>query len=323
MNRVHLFGALALGLWGCNAPVETAPADLANDPAAPVVSDPTTPSVSDPTSPNDGPSSQFRALSDEERDALGVALEDLGVMNPMAGTAQDASAEIRTVGPIAFKKPALYDGTGIQYEVTFGKGNDFLHTGVLAWTGLDVKAQTVDEVILILVNGLVDAGTVDVGGFGIDDGIAIIWDQVAQETYIAESGTFEITSIAFATEDDCFDPSHPWGGNLDCTVSEGTLDGELDVTAEDWFGGKPVQRQADFSIPATRVSWSFNPGSGKGGNGKGSSSSACSSSSSDGTRTISMACQDGDCTCTEDGIEVGICADNVCDLTNGCCAAFF
>ncbi|MBX2802272.1 MAG: hypothetical protein KTR31_31620 [Myxococcales bacterium] len=236
MTRVHIHGILTLALcsWACTTTPEQVAADPAHD------EDPVA-TATQPEGPS-SPESQFRELSDSERTALGVALQDLGVLDPMIGTARDASAEIRTVGPISFgssptptpppsSTPPLeaYDGTGIQYEVTFGTSDDFLHTGVLAWKGLDVKTQTVDEVVLVLVNGLVDAGIVDVGGFGADEGLAIIWDQVAGETYLAEEGTFEITSITFDSEVDCLDPSKGWGGDLECIVSEGTLDGALDV----------------------------------------------------------------------------------------------
>ncbi|MEM6927606.1 MAG: hypothetical protein AAF602_11795, partial [Myxococcota bacterium] len=54
----------------------------------------------------------------------------------------------------------------------------------------------------------------------------------------------------------------------------------------------------------------------------GSGSSSCSSSRSFGGITQSAQCTNGQCTCEENGVEVGTCSGD-CDLDAGCCAAFF
>ncbi|MEN0061202.1 MAG: hypothetical protein AAGA48_03575 [Myxococcota bacterium] len=52
-------------------------------------------------------------------------------------------------------------------------------------------------------------------------------------------------------------------------------------------------------------------------------SSGCSAGSSVNGESRRMECTDGDCTCTENDIEVGTCQSDSCALPGGCCDAFF
>ena len=64
---------------------------------------------------------------------------------------------------------------------------------------------------------------------------------------------------------------------------------------------------------------SSNPGDGGGDGG----SSSCSSSRSSNGETLGADCDNGECTCTVNGVEVGTCDGDSCDLDTGCCADFF
>lgn len=52
-------------------------------------------------------------------------------------------------------------------------------------------------------------------------------------------------------------------------------------------------------------------------------SSSCTAFVSINGESQSVSCTDGDCTCSQNGVEVGTCSDTSCELPDGCCAEFF
>ncbi|MBX2800377.1 MAG: hypothetical protein KTR31_22045 [Myxococcales bacterium] len=60
-----------------------------------------------------------------------------------------------------------------------------------------------------------------------------------------------------------------------------------------------------------------------GSSASGSGSSSCGAARSINGDSQSMDCTDGECTCTENGVEVGTCEDDSCAIPGGCCDAFF
>ncbi|MEN0068107.1 MAG: hypothetical protein AAGA48_38640 [Myxococcota bacterium] len=55
----------------------------------------------------------------------------------------------------------------------------------------------------------------------------------------------------------------------------------------------------------------------------GGGSSSCSSSRSVNGTTQSADCNSGQCTCEENGVQVGTCSGDSCNLDTGCCASVF
>ena len=236
------------------------------------------PSV-DPGNVDNGGDAELRTrtLSDRERQALTVALGGVGFFGPMQMGA-NPTEEFREVGQIEVSGRQLaittgggsevWEGTGMQLDFylgedpTSGEAFQFQHTGVIAWTGLDVDAQTVDEAVIVFADGIVDAGSIELGqpdpatwSSDWTGGIAIVYDGDTGESYLAEEGTFEIDEVSFDSEEDCLGAVvvEVDGDGIDatCAVSTGTLDGSFDVTAEGPAGD--VDRAADFSVPAMRL----------------------------------------------------------------------
>lgn len=247
----------------------------------------------DPTDPGTEPN-QVRSLSQADKDAIGAILEgvdglggwtdgmgavdEVGTLTLDFGLARPAPTTTGTTGTSGKVGVTVMDGFAFQASDTFG-GDTFEFTAVIAWDGLDAKAQTVDEMLIILAPDIVDPGSVDVVSLFVDDpsqkpefgAMAFYSDYPAGKAYIGTGGTFTIDAVTFDTEVPCTD-APKWFTT--CTVSEGQLEGELDIEALGFDGsviviggGVPgpsgkgsgngqldeVELTAEFDLPVSRI----------------------------------------------------------------------
>lgn len=155
------------------------------------------------------------------------------------------------------------DGLAVQTAQSAG-GGVFEFTILVAWTGLNVQNQTVDEAFMVFAPELVDPGTVALGTVStfVDDAWAIYTDVINDESYYSTSGPFDITGLTLdpATQVDCSEPSYS------CTHIEGTLQGDLDMDSLGFPGavfsndpgmpsgtGTPLAVLATFDVPVGRT----------------------------------------------------------------------
>ena len=214
-----------------------APANLPED----VVENP---GADAPDQPADEPESprEPRQITEDEKEALNNALQGLPFGVDLQGISDVGTILLTFNGPAptppntttttttAPTSTAL-DGVAIQTASGVStSGTPVLEFTILvAWDGLDETNQTVDELFLVFAPFLVDAGTANLGPVTdvFDDAWSIYADVANSMTYYSEQGEFVIDTVTLdpATEVDCS------GAGFTCTQIEGTLEGELDMTA--------------------------------------------------------------------------------------------
>lgn len=276
--------ALAAGtLMAACSTISANPADPSNPgdvtlPEAPENPDGDEPGAEAPQTPG-----ADRSLSQGERDALATALGEVGMLSAYV----DGMGDVDEVGTLTvttnFANPAptttsttasaaTMDSFAFQVSITDGT-DVYTETALIAWSGLDEAAETVDELLFVVATDLLDAGSADIGsiiGFGDPAngstsfmGFAIQIDNINGTSLISESGTFDIDSITLDPAVDC--DVLP-AGAATCTEAEGDLEGSLDMDAYE----APVDSDgvividvsadddlanftADFDVPVTRT----------------------------------------------------------------------
>ncbi|MEM6927068.1 MAG: hypothetical protein AAF602_09080 [Myxococcota bacterium] len=251
-----------LSVVGCSAEGSIAPVDVepgALDDEAPGRD------VDDPAPSDPGFVPTVRDLGTEEREALAVALEDsgvldsLGLLGPFAvrEMTEVATLQVTTSFPVPVMSSEPYEGGGVQIDVDLTNPGPFAAdveiTAVLAWKGLDVMAQTVDEAIAILAPNLVDVGTSNLALPNGDpaDGTALVYLDNPMGLYAATAGTFDIDAITLANPETCLGAVSSF---ISCEVTDGDLDGSFDISGEEIETAAAVQVTGMFDIPAVRIS---------------------------------------------------------------------
>lgn len=228
-----------------------------------------------------------RALSQAQRDALVAALGDVELLSGMLPGMGDVD-EIGTLTVTTnVDNPApVTTGTttgaasmdAVAYQLSITDGSDtFTETAVIAWDGLDEKAGTVDELLVVFAPDLLDVGSADIGsiisfngpakGPFVPTGFALQIDNVNGTSLISESGTLDIDVLTLDPAVAC-DVLPPKAAT--CTEADGDLEGSLDMDAYEFpvDGGvisidfdpatEPlVTFTADFDVPVTRTTITY------------------------------------------------------------------
>ncbi len=226
-HRLILLSLLAVGLGtvGCDGDKEpTAPADVIE-------------------------------LSEQDQEALVSSLRNSAGQGGFAAF-ELVIPQLESAGTITIDG-VEYAAVGMQLDLEITDGDQTLAiewTGLLAWTGLDGAAGTVDEIIHIIASGLLDAGDVaELGGFDPQapfDGIAVVFQPPSQAIYISSEGTFAVTGVAFGAEEPC---PNIESADTECAIAIGTMAGSFDFTANALSTEGSLMRSADFDVPAVRI----------------------------------------------------------------------
>ncbi len=198
------------------------------------------------------------AMTAEEEAALIEALGSAGLIaaaGPLTFGAVVAQAdELGTAGGQA--------AVGYQMQLVFTGGlvAEAVSTGVLGWTGLDTGARTVATAFnaSVLRPELGFPMTLDeqIGGSAPGSGIHYI--KSSGSIYLADTGTFTMSSGTFGAMADCPDLPDPIEGFAvtACRYATGTMAGSFDFDATLITGsgaGSFSQPQTAFDVPAVRV----------------------------------------------------------------------
>jgi len=247
---------------GADSPDAPPPGTVDGDDPAVTDDDPTTGSPDTPddqTTPPAGP----RPLTDDELEALAVAfdsapfdLDEATEVGPVTVTLTDPGTGVATT--------SVMDGFAIQ--TAQGSGGSFYldFTILVAWEGLDPKAQTVDASLMLYAPTLVDPGSVGLGMVStyFTDPWAIYTDAAGDETFYSTTGDFDIAAVTLdpATAVDCSD------AYVTCTHIEGDLEGDVDFESLGFPGavfsndpgmpggtGAPLDLTATVDVPVSRT----------------------------------------------------------------------
>lgn len=176
-------------------------------------------------------------------------LPNIGALS--AGTAASSALNASLSGVRA----ATYEGAvGVQVIYTSGSTSQTF-TGVIGWSGLNVTASTVDEVVSA---GALTSSTTPVGNgsnttINGSTGFGAYWLRTPQASYSPGStGNFELTTGSFTgTQVDCASLAEV----SQCNYRTGTMSGQFNFTAQRVGAtGEYTQTPVTFSnLPAVRV----------------------------------------------------------------------
>lgn len=217
----------------------------------------------DPTGPDgsDGGSEEFTAVVDAL--ASSGALGGFGGVALLAdpGDVQIGTIDVTAGSPSAPAGPMASLLAGRQaiafqyvFDVTYeGESIQGTITGVSAWTGLDVNAKTVDEVVSVLAFSDASSGSsFDLAG---ENGLAYYIENAgnpqAHDAYFGTSGTFSVGSVSVGGGQSCGTQVSGWS----CTYATGTMSGSFNFAASN-FAQPPqeITRSSSFSgLPLVRV----------------------------------------------------------------------
>jgi hypothetical protein len=230
-----------------------------------------------------GPDGNGTAFTAEEKEALSTAFVSTGLVpdDPQAGQLYGLllggvesygtitiPAALRGAPASGLRLASIageYDATGLQYifDITINGEPAFqaLSAGIVAWSGLDVQAETIDDWISI--------GATDESATEFPDEVSgIIPDDVSAEYYVAAtetlyegiSGSASITHSSFSgTPTDCT-VEIPTVGTLTCSYQYGSMEGAFDFVAQPVLveGENATFASTSYDLPAVRVSISGN-----------------------------------------------------------------
>ncbi len=231
----------------------------------------------DDNGPTDTIGTEFTA---EERAALSTALVSAGFFGEsseaapaygllLGGITSYGSITIPSslrAGPSGAVRMAMvageYDATAVQYLFDISINGipevQGLFAGIVAWSGLDVQAETIDDYISI------GAGTDDgsatefpetVSGSVPDDVSAEYWLASTNTLYLGISGTASITASNFGgSAADC-SVNIPGVGDLTCSYEHGSQEGAFDFVATPFLteGEDVTFASTSYNLPAVRV----------------------------------------------------------------------
>jgi hypothetical protein len=230
---------------------------------------------------NNGPSGNGTQLTAEERAALATAFTNTGLIPNDPEFAQLYSlllggiqsygtmtvpASLRagaTSGIRLAKVSGEYDATAIQYLFDISiNGEPFfqgLSAGIVAWSGLDVAAETVDD--WISIGGGDDASTEfpeTISGTVPDDVDAAYYLDATETLYEGISGSASITATSFSGSPVDCSVEIPTIGTLTCSYLYGSQEGDFDFVAAPVFteGENVTFASTSYDLPAVRVTLS-------------------------------------------------------------------
>jgi hypothetical protein len=232
---------------------------------------------------NNGPSQTGTELTTEEKAALTTAFTDTGLipddpaLAPLYGLLLGGiqrydvitvPASLRagaTSGVRMAKVSGEYDATAVQYlfDISVNGEQVFqgLSAGIVAWSGLDVSAETIDD--WISIGGADDAATEfpeTISGT-VPEEVNAAYYLVATETlYEGISGSASITASSFSGSPVDCTVSIPTVGTLECSYQYGSQEGDFDFVAAPVFteGENVTFASTSYDLPAVRVSLSGN-----------------------------------------------------------------
>jgi hypothetical protein len=218
------------------------------------------------------------ALSSQEKQVLANALAQADDVTGLGGFAGSIVTLVEEVGKLdaaagaAFRRAvndavrlsatrlaaASYDGVGFAIEYDYNiEGQVFqgFFIGVVGWSGINVSANTVDE--LVMVGGFGEGSTLPSSASGtIEDGdvFAIYWD--GSTGFYGTSGSASASPNFSGSSTDCSSSSQ--GYTFDCSYTTGSMSGDFDFVADDDTGGSYEQTPISFSsLPSLRMSISI------------------------------------------------------------------
>ena len=232
---------------------------------------------------DNGPSNTGTQFTPQEKAALTTAFINSGLLPSTGEEAQLASlllggiqsygtitipASLRTGGASGLRLANVageYDATGIQYlfDISVNGQPAFtgLAAGLVAWSGLDVQAETVDD--WINVSAADDQAT------SFPDQVSgVVPDDVSAEYYLHSTGVFyegisgnaSITQSSFnSSTTDCSMDIQGFG-TLNCSYRYGNMKGAFDFVGEPvGVAGENVTfASTSYDLPAMRVTLSGN-----------------------------------------------------------------
>jgi hypothetical protein len=196
---------------------------------------------------NNGPSGGSQ-LSSSEAAALSAAIVGSGAVEGEASlVAPLAFALVKGYGTFTPTAPlragglrlanlaSSYNATGYQVKYDFtvnGTQQIITTTGAVAWAGLNVQAQTVEE--LMVLSAFSTDPTFPTSGtseFGVDDIDATWVVRGTNSLYHATSGTATLTSASFSGGTTDCSRDVPGFGTINCTYRYGDMAGEFSFDA--------------------------------------------------------------------------------------------
>jgi hypothetical protein len=230
---------------------------------------------------NNGPSSNGTELTAEERAALATAFTNTGLIPddpqfaPLYGLLLGGIQSYGTVTvPAALRAGATsgvrlakvtgeYDATAVQYlfDISINGEPVFqgVSAGIVAWSGLDVAAETVDD--WINIGGSDDSATEfpeTLSGTVPEEVYAAYYLDATETLYEGISGSASITASSFSgSAVDCT-IEIPTIGTLSCSYRYGSQEGDFDFVAAPLFteGENVTFASTSYDLPAVRVSLS-------------------------------------------------------------------
>jgi hypothetical protein len=232
---------------------------------------------------NNGPDSNGTQFTAAEKQALSAAFVNTGLIpdNPEAGqlyglllggitsygtiTVPAALREAPASGLRLANLTGEFDATGLQYifDISVNGEPAFqgLSAGIVAWSGLNVEAETIDDWISI---GATDETATtfpdQVSGVVPEDVSAEYYVAATQTLYEGISGNASITSSSFGSSTTDCTITIPTVGTLNCTYKYGSMQGAFDFVGQPVIGeGANVTfASTSYDLPAVRVTLSGN-----------------------------------------------------------------
>lgn len=232
---------------------------------------------------SNGPDSSGTELTAAEKEALATAFTDTGLIpnNPelaplyglLLGGIQSygtitVPASLRagsTSGVRLAKVTGEYDATALQYlfDISLNGEPVFqgLSAGIVAWSGLDVPAETVDD--WINIGGSDDTATEfpeTISGTVPEDVFAAYYLAATNTYYEGISGSASITASSFGGSPTDCTIQIPTIGTLTCSYQYGSQEGDFDFVAAPVLteGENVTFASTSYDLPAVRVSISGN-----------------------------------------------------------------
>ena len=227
---------------------------------------------------NNSPADTGTEFTQEEKAALTTAFTDAGLI-PSGGqegqlyglllggirsygtfTIPASLREGAGAGLRSLRVDGEHDATAVQYifDISVNGEPSFqgLSAGIVAWSNLDVAAETVDDWISIGASD--DTGTDfpdEVSGTVPDDVSAEYWVAATNTFYEGISGSASITSTSFASGTTDCSVTIPTVGVLGCSYQYGSQQGNFDFVATPVNAEGPdvTFASTSYDLPAVRV----------------------------------------------------------------------
>ena len=213
-------------------------------------------------------------LSAEQQAALHEALSGTGALSGLGTYTDLVLGQMGVVGsmnveqglpggpaPTAARGPfatTSFGVVGLQVKLFLTVNRvrfNITYTGLVAWTGLDVTARTVDEAISVLAFGDLESGTVNLGQ--VDEqfqsgGLAAVVLRPDTTVYGARDGSFTLTEMSFDPAGAC---TGAIGAASNCTLATGRMSGSFEFNASAADVDGKIARSGSFEgVPSVSIS---------------------------------------------------------------------